>query len=422
MHITIMTVGSRGDVQPYLALGLGLKAAGHQVCLATERIYQDWVKQEGLDYACLPGNSKVRDASEEWISFVEQTQGYPLRSMYRCNTQFVLPTLQSLLDTAWQVCQGTDAIISMPSVYAGYHIAEKLGVPFYSVWTCPITPTREFPHSWLQIRHQQWFGGALNDFSYWVMGALYAATIMEPINQWREETLNLPALGKNGVQMRPVPTLYGFSPSIVPVPADWDEQVHATGYWFLDRSDQFQPSTSLVDFIAAGSPPLYIGFGSIIGRNPTKTVQIAIDAVLQSGQRAVLETGWAELSAIDLPPQIFKLEEFVPHSWLFPRMAALIHHGGTGTIAQGLRCGKPMVSIYLKFIDFPFWVNRVAESGAGPTPINIKHLTVKRLVKAIQIMMTDSEMQARAAQIGKQIQSEDGVARAVEAFHQYLPG
>jgi sterol 3beta-glucosyltransferase len=420
MHITILTVGSRGDVQPYIAFGRGLKAAGHHVCLATEINYQDWVKSEGLDYAPLPGDTKARHAHADWLSFLEETRNRPILSIYRCNTQFVVPTLRKLLDAAWEACQGTEAIISMPSVFGGYHIAEKLGVPFYSVWTSAFTPTQEFPHSWLRQRHQRWLGGALNQFSYWVMGALYAVTLMNPINQWRKETLNLPALGENGQQMLPAPTLYVFSPAVVPKPTDWDETVHITGYWFLDDPEPFQPPVDLVDFIAAGDPPLYIGFGSIADRHPQKTIQVAIDAVVQSGQRAVLEAGWAEMGELQLPPQVFQIKGVVPHTWLFPQMAALIHHGGAGTTGQGLRYGKPTVIIYQKFIDFYFWGQRIAELGVGPDPICIEHLTIERLVKAIYTMTKDSEMKAHAAQLGQKIQAEDGVAKAVEVFQKHL--
>jgi sterol 3beta-glucosyltransferase len=416
MHITILTVGSRGDVQPYLALGRGLKAAGHHVRFATERIYQDWVESEGLEYAFLTGDSKARHAQEAWLSFVYETRNSAIWSIYRCNREFVAPVLRSLLDSAWAACQGTEVIISMPSVFGGSHIAEKLGIPCFSMWTSAITPTSEFPHSWSRWRHQRWLGGALNQLSYLIAGALYGLTLVPTINQWRKDTLNLPPGGNS----QPIPMLYVFSPSVVPPPPDWDENVHVTGYWFLDATTPFDPPDDLVNFIADGAPPLYLGFGSTADRHPEKTLQIAIDAVIASGHRAVLETGWAPIGDLDLPPQIFRLTEAVPHTWLFPQMAALVHHGGTGTIAQGLRYGKATAIFYQKFIDYYFWAQRVAELGVGTPPICLEDLTVERLANAIETVMSDRQMQQRAAQLGQKIRAEDGVARAIDIIHQHL--
>jgi sterol 3beta-glucosyltransferase len=416
MHITILTVGSRGDIQPYLALGRGLEAAGHHIRFATEMNYQDWVQSEGFEFAPLPGNSKARHAQEDWLAFVYETRNRPIWSIYRCNRQFVTPVLRSLLDAAWKACQGTDVILSMPCVFGGSHIAEKLGIPCFSIWTCAFTPTAEFPHSWSRWQHQRWLGGAFNRLSYWIMGALYGLTLMPLINQWRNETLHL----SPSQNSRPIPTLYMFSPSVVPPPPDWEPHIHVPGYWFLDQTTPFQPPADLVNFIADGTPPLYIGFGSIADRHPQKTIQVAIDAVVESGQRAVLEPGWAPLGDLDLPPQIFRLEGTVPHTWLFPRMAALVHHGGAGTTAEGLRHGKPTVIIYQKFTDYYFWAQRVAELGVGPVPICLENLTVKCLANAIEIMMSDRQMQQRADQLGQTIRAEDGVARAIEIIHQHL--
>ncbi len=420
MRVVILTVGSRGDIQPCLALGLGLKAAGHQVCIATERIYQEWLTQEGLEYAYLPGDTKKRLADEPWFKLLEETRDRPILSAYRAYREFLLPTLRELLDAAWDACQGADAIIGLPTVYAGSHIAEKLGIPFFGTWTCPFTPTRYFPHSWSRLAQQQWLGGTLNRFTYWVPQFLDQKMLMGTINQWRKETLNLPKMGENGVNTSSFPTLYGFSPSVVSPPPDWDNNVHVTGYWLLNRISSVQPPEDLVNFIAAGSPPVYIGFGSIGDRHATHTIQTAIDAVIKSGQRAVLETGWAQLNQLNLPPQVFKLDSGrVPHAWLFPRMAALVHHGGAGTTGQGLRNGKPTVVIYQKFTDYCFWGQRIAALGVGPEPIYIGDVTVNSLAQAIETMVTDANMQKRAALLGGQIRDEDGVARAIELFHQH---
>ncbi|NJR67753.1 MAG: glycosyltransferase family 1 protein [Synechococcales cyanobacterium CRU_2_2] len=335
MRITILTVGSRGDIQPYLALALRLKAVGYEVCIATEQIYQAWITQEGIKYAFLPGNSKELHANEAWFKLLEETDSRPILSAYRAYREFLLPTLRELLDAAWEACQGSDVILSLPTVYAGSHIAEKLGIPCFTVWTCPFTPTRYFPHAWSRLPSQQWAGGALNRFSYWIPQLLDEKVLLPTINQWRQDTLGLPPVKTHSKQVQAYPTLYNYSAAVLAKPADWNDRIHLTGYWFLDRQEPFHPPDELVEFLADGPAPVYIGFGSIGDRNATRTLQIAVDAVDKSGQRAVLESGWAVFKQIKLPPQIFQLQSgAVPHAWLFPRMAALIHHGGAGTTAQ----------------------------------------------------------------------------------------
>ena len=422
MRVVLLAIGSRGDIQPYLALGLGLKAEGHEVCLATERNYKNWIMQEGLEYAYLPGDSKARHAQEPWLKLLEETKNRPILSAYRGYSQFILPTLRELLDAAWEACQGADAIISTAITYGGHHIAEKLGIQYYSTWTCPSTPTREFPHSWSRQPNRPWLGGALNRFSYWVAETIESQVLLDTINLWRKETLGLPPSGMYGNLARSVPRLYNFSPLALERPADWPENVHCVGYWLLNRDQAVNPSDALLRFLADGDPPIYIGFGSIGDRQANKTLQTAIDAVVASGQRAIVEGGWAKSGKLNIPPQVFKLDAgAVPHAWLFPRMAALVHHGGAGTTGQGLRDGKPMVILYQKYTDYYFWGQRAAALGVGPAPIYIDDLTVEPLAQAIQTMVTDIEMQTRAAELGRKMQTEDGVARCIELIYQYLP-
>ncbi len=418
MRITILTFGSRGDIQPYLALALGLKSVGHDVCIATEQIYEDWITQEGIEYAFLPGNSKERHANEAWFKLLEETHRRPIVSAYRAYREFLLPPLRKLLEAAWEACQGSDVILGLPTVYAGSHIAEKLGIPFFSVWTCPFTSTSHFPHAWSRLPSQRWAGGALNRFSYWVPQFLDQKVLLPTINQWRQETLALPPVKTHRHQLQTYSTLYNYSDAVLAKPTDWNDRIHLTGYWFLDRPEAFQPPEDLVQFLAAGPAPVYIGFGSIGDRHATRTLQTAVDAVVKSGQRAVLEGGWAAFSTIKLPPQILQLQSnAAPHAWLFPRMAALIHHGGAGTTAQGFRSGKPTVVVYQKFTDYHFWGDRVARLGVGPEPLHIRDLKVDDLTAAIHLMVSDRDMQARAAQLGRSLQQEDGIAQAIDVIH-----
>ena len=206
--------------------------------------------------------------------------------------------------------------------------------------------------------------------------------------------------------------LYGISPSVIRPPADWDAaRVHLTGYWFLEPASGWQPPDALVRFLAAGSPPVYIGFGSMASRDPAATTDTVLQAVQRTGQRAILHRGWGGMHAEDLPNTVFMVDS-VPHAWLFPRMAAVAHHGGAGTTAAGLASGVPSIGGPFHG-DQPFWGQRVAELGAGPEPIPRRKLTVDRLARAIDAAVTDTAMRQRAAGLGARIRTEDGVACAV---------
>jgi UDP:flavonoid glycosyltransferase YjiC (YdhE family) len=236
----------------------------------------------------------------------------------------------------------------------------------------------------------------------------------------RKQILGLPPASFFGPKPAPsnqaLPTLYGFSPSVIPAPADWSNDHHVTGFWFLDSAADWTPPQDLVTFLQAGSPPVYIGFGSMTTRKPEETTDLVIKALHQTNQRAILVSGWGGLQKTDLPDSVFMIDS-IPHAWLFPRVAAVVHHGGAGTTAAGLRAGVPSIVIPF-FADQPYWGGRVADLGVGPTPIPRKKLTVERLAQAIQIAVTDEAMRQRAVDLGLRIQAEDGVARAVEIIQQ----
>jgi sterol 3beta-glucosyltransferase len=425
MQITILTVGSRGDVQPYIALGLGLQAAGHAVCLATESQYRDWVVSHGLAFAALPGNTLEKHATAAWKTLMDPVKqtGF-LHDTLVCFRQFVQPTLRQQLDATWTVCQGAEAIISMPSVFASYHVAEKLAVPFYNVWTCPVTPTRHFSNSWYRLprRMNRWLGGTLNWISYNLPIWLFWFELGQEIDRWRQEVLQLPSMTVDSQRMADAPWLYAYSPSVLPKPEDWAEQIHVTGYWFLDQPQDWHPSPRLVDFLQAGDAPVYVGFGSLPTRDPRQATQLVVEAIARTGQRAILDQGWGGLEELDLPDSIYVMQSHEGiHEWLLPQVSAVVHHGGNGTTAAGLLAGKPTVVVHPAMTDCGFWGQQMAALGVGPEPILRSQLTVDRLAAAIQTAVTDPSMRLKAKALGDRIRSETGVQTAVAAFHQHLP-
>jgi UDP:flavonoid glycosyltransferase YjiC (YdhE family) len=210
--------------------------------------------------------------------------------------------------------------------------------------------------------------------------------------------------------------LYGYSPQVLPPPRDWDDYIHVTGYWFLEPLAGWEPPVDFVNFLQAGPPPVYIGFGSMPSRKPEETANLVLQALAHTGQRGVLSSGWGGLKKENLPETVFMIGS-MPHSWLFPQMAVVVHHGGAGTTAAGLSAGIPSV-VTPFFGDQPFWAQRVYELGVGPKPIPRQRLTVDRLAESIRWAVSDVVMRKSAASLGERIRAENGIARAVAVIEQ----
>lgn len=410
MKITILTVGTRGDVQPYVALGVGLRAAGHTVTIGTSARFNTFITERGLQHAPLTLDSMEMMQTHAGRAAVS---GKGLISLIRQ----MRPIMRKMLDEGWAAAQGADAIISNPKALSGYHVAEKLGVPAFIAHPVPVlAPTRAFAVPALPVSN---LGGLLNRLSYSLVTSTSRGPFGGMVNQWRRDVLGLPPTRSeyvlNGAQ---IPLLYGFSPQVVAPPADWGEHVHVTGYWFLDHPATWQPDPKLVRFLAAGPAPVYIGFGSMASNDATRTSHIVLEAIQRAGVRAVLATGVGGLIAEHVPDNVFLLEE-APHDWLFPRMGAIVHHGGAGTTAAAFRAGKPQL-VCPFFSDQPFWGQRVAALGVGPQPIKQKKLSVDQLAQALSSLTQDQVMRISAAELGAKIRAEDGVARAVEVINAAL--
>ncbi len=311
---------------------------------------------------------------------------------------------------------GMDLILGgIGGLFVGIALAEKLNLPFVRAYLSPFTATREYSTS-ISIRHPKLIVGLLNQFSYRFPLQIMWQAFRSSDNIARRDVLGIPAAPFKGpfssVCLQNTPLLYGFSPSVIPKPSDWDDRTHVTGYWFLDSAKTWSPPFELTEFLNSGPPPIYIGFGSMSNRKPEETADLVVRAMGMNNQRAVLFSGWGGLKKNELPKSILMIDS-IPHAWLFPRVAAVIHHGGAGTTAAGLRAGVPSIIVPF-FGDQPFWGRRIAELGVGPSPIPRQSLSIERLAQAIQIVMTDTEIRKRAGQLGTKIRMEDGVARAVE--------
>jgi UDP:flavonoid glycosyltransferase YjiC (YdhE family) len=416
MRVTILTVGSRGDVQPYVALGLGLQAAGHQVRLATHVEFEPFVREHGLDFAVIPNNpfTGLNAGVEPGAADAANAPDTTLTFRQRFEQ-----ALEQWITGSLAASQDAEAIIYSQLCFIGYYVAEKLQVPCYAANHSPLTPTRVFPT--IYARKKWRLGGAFNRLTHFLDQQFFWQRNRTMLNRLRQQTLGLPPLpfwGPYGrMQRERLPVLYGYSPALVPKPFDWDDWIHVTGFWFLDRPAAWQPPDDLVAFLEAGPPPVYLGLGSVANSNPVRVTKAALEALAQTGQRVIVMPGRVDLAQVDLPPETYRIGP-THFDWLFPRVAAVITHGGPGTVGLALRAGVPALAIPF-FGDQFFWGQRIADLGVGPAPIPAAQASVEQAAAAVRTMVGDQAMRRRAADLGRQIQAEDGVARAVEVLQQH---
>ncbi|XP_015170056.1 sterol 3-beta-glucosyltransferase UGT80B1 isoform X2 [Solanum tuberosum] len=419
LKIVVLIVGTRGDVQPFLAMAKRLQAFGHHVRLATHSNFRDFVKSGGIDFYPLGGDPRVL------TGYMARNKGLIPSGPGEISVQ--RKQLKAIIESLLPACTEPDietgepfraqAIIANPPAYGHAHVAEALGVPLHIFFTMPWTPTYEFPHPLARVPQP-----AAYWLSYIVVDLLIWWGIRGLINEFRKKKLNLPPIAYFSTyhgSLSHFPTGYMWSPHVVPKPKDWGSLVDIVGYCVLNLGSNYQPPEDFIKWIQNGPKPVYIGFGSMPLEDTIKTTDIILEALRNTGQRGILDRGWGDLGTFqDIPEDVFLVAEY-PHDWLFPQCAAVVHHGGAGTTAAGLRAGCP-TTIVPFFGDQFFWGDRIHQKGLGPAPIPIEQLSVEGLSDAITFML-QSDVKSRVMELAVLLEKEDGVAGAVDAFHRHLP-
>jgi len=422
-RILIATVGSRGDVQPYVALAKGLRAAGHQPTIATCARFRDFVTDAGVAFEPLSDDILKLLDSDAGRTAMEESAG--LLGMIRTSIALAKqagPINERLLADVWRAAQNVEPglVIYHPKALAGPHVAEAMGVPAIEALPVPmVVPTGDFPVIGLPRLP---LGRRYNRLTYSLVSAGYRQ-YEKMANRFRVDDLGLDPVKGAAMLTRtpdgaPIDVIHAISTQVLPRPADWPAHAHIGGYWFLDDDQGWTPPQELVDFLDAGDPPVYVGFGSMAGRDPERITREVVSALEQANVRGILATGWGGLDVDALPDSVLAITE-APHDWLFPRVSAVVHHGGAGTTAAGLRAGRPTV-VCPFIIDQFFWGARVEDLGAGPTPVPQRKLTAERLAAAIREATTDPAMRETTARIGREIAAEDGVAEAIDRIEAVL--
>jgi len=414
MKITILTYGSRGDVQPFLALALGLQNAGHTVKLAGPHRFADFVEERRVSFIPLAGDPEIISQR------LNDADRNPVR-MVRAMSDYIFSIADQVASQAFASCENADLVIhSFLFTTGGHSVARKLGIPDVSVQTFPIfAPTRAFPPvsmPGLSPGILSYFGHWLHTQIFWYGGNLGFKRLQKNIPNFFDLDLHWPFTPDNARLMTPL--LLACSPMVIPHPEDWSpSHIHIPGYFFLDSSDTYEPPAELDNFLAAGEPPVCVTFGSMIHRDTMRIYQSVFEALDKTKNRAIILSGWSDMQNLEVPKSILVMKS-VPHDWLLPRCKAVIHHGGAGTTAAGLRSGIPNLVVSFA-ADQPFWGARVHAIGAGPRPIPVKKLTTEKLVAAL--IETDNDILRNSTQaVGRKIRAENGVEDSVKFIETYV--
>jgi sterol 3beta-glucosyltransferase len=434
LRITCLTIGSRGDVQPYIALCKGLMEEGHRTKIATHLEFKDWVESHGIEFAPVDG-----DPAELMRICVENGM-FTYSFLKEASTTF-RGWIDDLLSSSWRACQDSDILIESPSAMAGIHIAEALQIPYFRAFTMPWTRTRAYPHAFAVPDHR--LGGAYNYISYIMFDNVFWKAISGQVNRWRKKELDLQRTNLEKMQPNKVPFHYNFSPSVVVPPLDYSDWIRVTGYWFLDEGKTFQPPKDLTDFIQKarddGKKIVYIGFGSIVVSDSKALTETIVKSVLKADVRCILSKGWSDRldkkstePEVPLPDSIFLIKS-APHDWLFTQVDAAAHHGGAGTTGASLRFGLPTI-IKPFFGDQFFFGSRVEDLGVG---IYLRKLNVSVFSRALWEVTHSDRMIIKAKVLGEAIRSvctifprrkfrvltakqEDGVKTAITSIYRDL--
>ncbi len=410
--LVIVAAGTRGDVQPYVALGEGLQAAGYRVRLVTHEPFAGLVRRHGLAFAPLRGNPRA--LMEQSLGRRVMAAGHRPSDVFRGLWAIYRREMPYFLEDCRQGCAGAQGILFSILGFPAYHVAEALGVPAIGAFLQPQTRTRAFPAPVGPA--PRWLArcGLYNRLTYVLLEEITWLLVRQDINRWRTETLGLPPLSWQGPYPRlysgHIPVLYGFSEHVVPRPPDWPSSMHVTGYWFLEEDGSWTPPPDLQTFLEAGPPPVYVGFGSMRPPEPDAFARTVVEALRLAGVRGVFLTGWSGMR-VQPSPDLYVAEE-APHAWLFPRVAAVVHHGGAGTTAAGLRAGQPGVVVPFLLDQF-FWGHRVQALGVGPAPVPAHRLTARRLAEAVDRAVSTPAFRGQAQTLADRLRAENGVERAV---------
>jgi len=411
MNITILTYGSRGDVQPFLPLSLGLIARGHSVKLAAPSRFKELVEGYGIHFVPLAGEPE--DLSRQF-----NDAGFNPIRMIREFMNHAIEIGADVLRQTDEACKDADLIVHTFAHAVGAHtLAREMNIPDVHIQTFPMfTPTGDYPNVTLpdlKLRSVNRFTHLVSQKVTWWISLLGYGEVRRRAGLPKRK-LYFP-FDKNPL-CPPTPILCAWSPSILPPSSDWKDNVHVKGYYFFDHVEDYQPSIELQDFLKEDYPPVCISFGSMVNRDAERIDNIVRDALKRTGNRGIVLSGWSDVKSVSSADVLYL--NAIPHDWLLPRCKMVVHHGGAGTTSAGLRAGIPNIVVPFT-ADQPFWGRRVNAIGAGPKPVLVKELSVENLTRAI-VEADDESVRKQVQSIGQRIRNEDGVGHGVNLIEAHV--
>ena len=410
MNITILTFGSRGDVQPFLPLSLGLMSRGHKVILAAPARFKSLVEEHGINFFPLAGDP-------EELSRRLNEAGYNFFKLIKELMSHAVDIGAEMMRQTEDACRDADLIIHTFAHAVGAHtLAREKNIPDIHIQTFPMfTPTGDYPNISLPNLGNRF----LNRLTHTASLKITELTSSLGFDQVRRRAglpkRKLYSPFKDSPPHLQTPILCAWSPSLIPPSSDWSPRVHVTGYYFFPYNGSYEPPNELKMFLESGKPPVCISFGSMVNKNVEKIDEIIRESLKQTDNRGIILSGWGSMKRESTNDLLYI--ESAPHDWLLPKCKMIVHHGGAGTTSSALRAGIPQVVV--PFIaDQPFWGSRVHAVGAAPKPIRVNRLSVEKMVSAI--IEAESKVILEHAQvIGQEIRSEDGVMNAVKLIETY---
>ncbi|MFF3484441.1 glycosyltransferase [Streptomyces sp. NPDC002701] len=409
MRVLIVTAGSWGDVAPYTGLGVRLRSEGHRVAVATHGRFEQAVTAHGLEFRALPVDPRQELASHNGQQLARAASPPVEMVKVARMVRAFLPRLSRGITDA--VRQGADVVLSSTVTDPVCAVlGEALRLPNIGVYLQPVQPTGAFPPT---VSGARSFGAHGNRLAAY---ALWAATgrIFAPAVTALRREMGLPRQKFAGMLGLPPgrTVLHGFSPRVVPRPTDWPDGHEVCGYWWPQTPPDWAPDQRLLDFLDAGPPPVFAGFGSCVTTDAERLSTLLADALRRAKVRGIVQAGWSGLHAEN--DDLITVQE-VPHAWLFPKTAAVIHHAGAGTAAAGLRAGVPSVPVPVQ-LDQHFWAARLHALGVAPRPLRYRHLDAERLSSALAETVRDPTVRVRAREIAAALAEEDGTRQVLSAI------
>ncbi|MFG6497597.1 glycosyltransferase [Fictibacillus sp. UD] len=415
MNITILTTGTRGDTQPYIALGKELKKLGHEIKLAAFENYRDLVEHHGLNFHPIKGDI-AKIISEMSKSSIESDNPLKFFTSFRKMKPYIKDKQISMQRDLFEACEGAEAIIYHPGAAIGQFAGEYFKVPTILATPFPMAPTKDYP---ALIFYQMKWGKTANLLTHKLFERGFWLTVKSPIGEFWEERFGKKPVRFKNPYLKEATNLHtsvmSMSHNVFP---QSNEKTKCLGYWLLEEDlTDWEPPQDLSRFIEDGKPPIYVGFGSIYDDHANETIQLVVEALRNNGQRGIIGMGWNRVHGMEDYEDMYFIDN-IPHTWLFPKTAGVVHHGGAGTTAAAFQSGVPSVVIPHGNDQFA-WGKRTEELGVGSSPIPRKKLTVERLTEGIHQMLQKPIVE-NAHKLGRKLQKENGAQETARYIHTFL--